>query len=219
MALGDILVSTDADTVHAPGWLRGIVAALAADPDAVAVAGPCRYDGGPAWTRWYPALLFGLVRRLYQLTGAVVYVSATNLAVRRSAFPGYDPEKSQGGDELDLLRRLRRRGPVLWDHRNVVTTSARRLQRGLLHSFFVTFVAQYLVEYGVSRLTGRSLFGTAPAVRPRPAAGLGVGGPAGAGPHPVPTASARLQLTSGTLPCPPSPANPASDRPEITVAG
>lgn len=170
VARGDILVSTDADadTVHPPSWLRDIVTALAADPDAVAVGGPCRYDDGRAWTRWYPVLLFGLVQWLFRLTGVVVYVTATNLAVRRSAFPGYNLQQTQGGDELDLLRRLRRQGRVLWDDGNAVTTSARRLQRGLLHSFFVSFLTYYLVAYGLNRLTRRSLLGTAPAIRSSP---------------------------------------------------
>ena len=56
-------------------------------------------------------LLFALVRRLYDWAGLVVYVSAANVAMRRTAFPGFDPAQTQGGDELDLLQRLRRAGP------------------------------------------------------------------------------------------------------------
>ncbi|SDS95673.1 Glycosyl transferase family 2 [Friedmanniella luteola] len=164
-ARGAIIVSTDADTVHPSGWLRTIDATFTARPDAVAVAGPCRYDDGPAWTRRYPALLFGLVATVAEATGRVTYVSATNLAVRRSAFPGYDLEQTQGGDELDLLRRLRPQGAVLWDRSNTVTTSARRLQRGALHGFVVSLLGRYLLTYAVNRLVRRRVLGTAPAVR------------------------------------------------------
>jgi glycosyltransferase involved in cell wall biosynthesis len=165
-AAGEILVSTDADTEHPRDWLRRIDATFRSRPGAVAVAGPCRYEGEHGWSKAYPALLFGLVARLYAWTGVVVYVSATNVAMRRTAFPGYDRTQTQGGDELDLLRRLRRVGPVVWDPRNVVTTSARRLQRGFLYNFFVTFLTYYLLGYAVNRLVRRRWFGMAPAVRP-----------------------------------------------------
>jgi hypothetical protein len=110
-------------------------------------------------------LLFGLVAKIYALTGFVFYVSATNIAFRRTAFPGYDLRLTQGGDELDLVRRLRRRGHVGWERKNVVTTSARRLQRGLLYNIFVSFFAYYLLAYWFNRLSQRQTFGMAPAFR------------------------------------------------------
>jgi glycosyltransferase involved in cell wall biosynthesis len=165
-AAGEILVSTDADTEHPQDWLRRIDETFRRCPQAVAVAGPCRYEGEHGWSKAYPALLFGLVWRLYDWTGLVVYLSATNLAMRRTAFPGYDRTQTQGGDELDLLRRLRHAGPVVWNPQNVVTTSARRLQRGFLYNFFVTFLTYYLLGYAVNRLARRRWFGMAPAVRP-----------------------------------------------------
>ena len=106
-----------------------------------------------------------MVAEVYALTGFVFYVSATNIAVRRNAFPGYDLKLTQGGDELDLVRRLRRRGQVSWERQNVVTTSARRLQRGLLYNFFVCFLVYYVLAYWFNRLSQRQTFGMAPAFR------------------------------------------------------
>jgi hypothetical protein len=131
----------------------------------VAVAGPCRYQDPSWWAKAYPTLLFGLVTVVYALTGFVFYVSATNIAVRRSAFPGYDLKLTQGGDELDLLRRVRRRGLISWEQQNVVTTSARRLQRGLFYNVFMTFLVYYLLAYWLNRLSQRQTFGMAPAFR------------------------------------------------------
>jgi glycosyltransferase involved in cell wall biosynthesis len=164
-ARGEIIISTDADTAQPPNWLRTIDCCFTASEQVVAVAGPCRYDNPSWWAKAYPTLLFGLVAVIYALTGFVVYVSATNIAVRRRAFPGYDLKLTQGGDELDLLRRLRRRGLVSWQQHNVVTTSARRLERGLLYNFFVTFVVYYLLAYWLNRLSQRQRFGMAPAFR------------------------------------------------------
>jgi glycosyltransferase involved in cell wall biosynthesis len=164
-AQGEIIISTDADTTQPSNWLRTIDCCFTASEQVVAVAGPCRYQNPSWWAKAYPTLLFGLVAVIYALTGFVFYVSATNIAVRRRAFPGYDLKLTQGGDELDLLRRLRRRGLVSWERHNVVTTSARRLERGLLYNFFVTFVVYYLLAYWLNRLSQRQRFGMAPAFR------------------------------------------------------
>ncbi|MFL6046485.1 MAG: glycosyltransferase family A protein [Propionibacteriaceae bacterium] len=164
-ARGEIIISTDADTTQPHDWLRTIDAGFAASDRVVAVAGPCRYENPSWWAKAYPTLLFGMVALIYALTGFVCYVSATNLAARRQAFPGYDLRLTQGGDELDLLRRLRRRGLVSWERRNVVNTSARRLERGLLYNFFMTFLVYYLLAYWLNRLSQRQTFGMAPAFR------------------------------------------------------
>ena len=86
--------------------------------------------------------------------------------MRRSAFPGYDLRLTQGGDEFDLLRRLRRRGKVVWDRRNVVVTSARRMQRGLIYNVFVSFFVYYFLGYLLNRISARRTIGMAPAFRP-----------------------------------------------------
>src|SRR5690242_5295975 len=48
-ALGDIVISADADTTYAPEWLAKIDRSFGADERIVAVVGPCRYVGGPMW--------------------------------------------------------------------------------------------------------------------------------------------------------------------------
>jgi hypothetical protein len=54
---------------------------------------------------------------------------------------------------------------LLFDKPSVVTTSARRLQRGLLYNLAVTLVFYYLGGYVVNSLTSRTVLGTAPAFR------------------------------------------------------
>ena len=163
-AAGEIMVSTDADTVHPASWLRSIDANFS-DSSVIAVAGPCRFENAEGWIKGYPGLLFSLVAQVFAMTGFVFYVSATNLAMRHTVFPGYDTKQTQGGDELDVLRRIRKRGVVVWDRNNVVTTSPRRLQCGFLYNFFVTFLTYYLIAYALNRLPGRRKLGIAPVVR------------------------------------------------------
>jgi glycosyltransferase involved in cell wall biosynthesis len=165
-ATGEIVVTTDADTVVPPGWLQRIDDQFQERPGAVAVAGPCVYASGPWWSGVWTWLLFGVVALVAAVTGRVLYVTATNLAFYRAAFDGYDTRLTQGGDELDALRRLRRRGEVVFVRRNPTFTSARRLARGLVHTLVVSLCFHYLLGYLVNRVTRRAVVGTAPAFRP-----------------------------------------------------
>jgi glycosyltransferase involved in cell wall biosynthesis len=171
-AHGEIVVSTDADTTFGRGWLSRIDAAFRDQPSRVAITGPCQFAEAPWWGRVYGVLLFGFVAWFHRLTGRVVYASATNIAFRRDSWPGYDTRATQGGDELDLLRRLRVRGRVDFDAGNPTSTSSRRLYRGLLYNLVVTCAFYYLTGYLVNRVCGRTVIGTAPHIRqagPRPA--------------------------------------------------
>jgi len=164
-ARGHVVVSTDADTVHPAGWLSRIDAQFG-NRDVVAVAGPCRYADPPWWARVVPPLWFAAIGTVHRLTGRVLYVTATNVAFRRAGFPGYDTRLTQGGDEVDLLRRLRRWGPVAWDASNPVLTSSRRMDQGLLHTLVVSYGYHYALDRALSRLAPGRAMGVAPAVRP-----------------------------------------------------
>lgn len=162
-ARGEIVVSTDADTRFLPGWLQRIEDGFI--DDVVAVAGPCRYADAPWWARIFPPLYFAALAARYRLTGRVGYITATNVAFRRADFPGYDTSLTQGGDEVDFLRRLRRRGRVVWDAGNPVSTSSRRMNQGLVHTVVVSYGYHYALNLAVNRVAARPLLGAAPAIR------------------------------------------------------
>jgi glycosyltransferase involved in cell wall biosynthesis len=162
---GEIVVSTDADTVYGRDWLSRIDAGFHADPGAVAVAGPCRFVDAPRWGRIYASGLFRSVNVLFRVTGRVPYVAAANVAFRKTAWHGYDTNATQGGDELGLLRSLRKRGKVLFDAANPVFTSSRRMRRGLAYNVAVTFLFYYVIGYALNRMSGRTVVGMAPSVR------------------------------------------------------
>ncbi len=164
-SLGEIIVSTDADTTFHESWLSRIDLAFSEHPRFVAVAGPCSFADAPWWGRIYPTLLFSAVAVIALLTGRVFYVTDTNISFRRAAWDGYDTRLTQGGDELDLLRRLRRRGKVAFLRDNPTSTSARRLQRGLFYNVFVSLFYYYFLAYLMNRISRRKLMRTAPAFR------------------------------------------------------
>jgi len=133
--------------------------------EVVAVVGPCRYKDGPRWGRVFARSLFGAVQAVYRATGRTYYVSATNIAFRRDRWTGYDVHLTQGGDELDLLRRMRHQGRVVYDHTNPTFTSGRRFTRGFFYNVFVCLFVFYLSAYVLNRVTGRRVIGSAPAFR------------------------------------------------------
>lgn len=171
-ARGELVVSTDADTVHPPDWLTRLDDQFRAVDGAVAVAGPCRYLDPPWWAVIFSRLWFAAIAVSYAALGRVFYITATNTAFVRAAFPGYDTNLTQGGDEADLLRRLSRRGRLVWDADNFVFTSSRRLDQGLLYTLLVSFGYYYALSYLLNRLSSRTVLGAAPAIRRQHAAAV-----------------------------------------------
>jgi len=162
---GEIIVSTDADTVHPRDWLTRLDAGFRTGPDVVAVAGPCVYGDPPWWAAVFPRLWFAAVAAVYAGFGRVFYLTATNVAFVRASFPGYDTTLTQGGDEVDLLRRFRGRGRIVWDANNSVVTSSRRMDQGLPCTLIVSYGYHYALSYVLNRLSTRDILGPAPAIR------------------------------------------------------
>ncbi len=167
-ANGEIIVSTDADTIFSKDWLTKINATFENNSKIVAVGGPCRYITGPRWGRIYTPFLFGSVFFLQFLIRHPFYLSATNIAFKKSEWEGYDVNLPQAGDEVDLLHKLRKRGRVKFIYNNSTYTSGRRLEQGLFYNLFVTFLFYYLTAYYLNRLFKREIIGSAPAFRKKP---------------------------------------------------
>ena len=81
-------------------------------------------------------------------------------------FRGYDITLTQGGDEVDLLRRLRRQGRGAGAPGNADRTSSRRLEEGLAHTVLVSYGYYYAAGHVVNRLARRRVVGAAPPIRP-----------------------------------------------------
>lgn len=165
IAKGEIIISTDADTTFPINWLASIDARFIKKPKAVAVCAPCHFVDAPLWGKLYSRILFGSIYLIHKLTGFVFYITATNTAFKKSAWEGYNTELPQGGDELDLLRKLRKKGKVIFSNNYAVYTSSRRLENGLLYNIFVTFGYYYLTAYYINRIFKKEVIGSYPAYR------------------------------------------------------
>jgi glycosyltransferase involved in cell wall biosynthesis len=163
-ARGKIIISTDADTTFSHSWLSKIDEKFK-QKGIIAVTGPCRFVDPPYWGKVYPPILFGTVSLLAKIIGRPFYITATNTAFKKSTWEGYDTTLTQGGDELDLLRKLKKQGKIVFNNANPTYTSSRRLNRGLFYNLFVTLIYYYLLEYFLSRIFKSNLIGSAPNIR------------------------------------------------------
>jgi glycosyltransferase involved in cell wall biosynthesis len=165
LAKATIVISTDADTTYNKNWLSNIHQAFDSHPEAVAIAGSPHFTDAPLWIYTIVWLITTFVRLVYAVTGSTFYVSAANFAFRKSAFDKYNTKLTQGGDEVYLLKQLKKKGKVVPIFNNPVFTSSRRIQRGFLYNIAVTWFMYYFIEYNLSRFTGRTVFGAYPAFR------------------------------------------------------
>lgn len=164
-AKGEIVISTDADTVFKKDWLEKIDKKFTQNDDLVAVCGSCRYIDGPWWGKIYTHFLFGYDYIYSIISGHPFYVTATNIAFKKKYFEGYDLSTMQGGDELYLLHSLRKYGKIKFLPFNPTLTSGRRLTRGLFYNIFVTFLYFYLGAYYLNKIFKKPVIGSAPAFR------------------------------------------------------
>ncbi|MCL5113111.1 MAG: glycosyltransferase [Patescibacteria group bacterium] len=161
----DIIISTDADTVFKANWLTRIDQEFKKDPKLIALAGPCKFMKGPWWSKIYPYFLFGYVYLYSKIFKNPCYITATNTAFKKAYFDGYNTSLTQGGDELDLLDRIKNKGKFKFIFSNPVYTSPRRLNRGMFYNIFVSFIYYYLIGYKINKKFNRQIIGMAPAYR------------------------------------------------------
>ncbi|MCX6795184.1 MAG: glycosyltransferase [Candidatus Falkowbacteria bacterium] len=165
VAKGEIIIQTDADTVYPAGWLNKIVETFSKHPEAVAVIGSFKFFDGPWWGKAFSGLLFGITNIIYKITGRLVYIPGANTAFKKKHFHGYDLTLDQGGDEVALLKALKKEGKIVFLRNNAVLTSARRLKKGLLYNIFVILIFYYIFDYTFRRITGRSIVSAFPRIR------------------------------------------------------
>ena len=92
--------------------------------------------------------------------GRAVYAVGTNVAFRRDAYArstGFDTGVLVGGDEMALFSALRKIGRTRFDLSLRVDTDGRRTQIGLARFLWEIVLLQYMINYPVYRLTGRTL--------------------------------------------------------------
>ena len=151
-ATGDILAYVDADTRPPAGWVEQIHRQFATREGLACLSGPYSfYDLTGIWNRistgWFVA-----AKPLYKMTGYMMV--GGNFAIRRDVLEkmgGFDEKIEFYGEDVDIGKRARQHGEVLFSAEFVMPTSARRMKH---HGFF-RIAMVYLANYLSIALRGR----------------------------------------------------------------
>jgi len=149
---GDILAYVDADTRPPAGWVEQISEQFATHADLACLSGPYSfYDltgiRNKVSTGWFVA-----AQPIYKLTGYMMV--GGNFAIRRQVLEkmgGFDSSIEFYGEDVDIGKRAKIHGKVLFSSRFVMPTSARRMKK----QGFARTAGIYLANYFSIMLRGR----------------------------------------------------------------
>lgn len=135
-AKGDVIFSTDADSIVPPNWIEDTMKILQ-DKDIIAVTGSPYLNDCKPWTNASFNLLFPPGMYGWRLTTGHYLICGFNFAVRKDAYRqsgGFNPSLN-AGEDVDISFKLAKVGKIAWGSPKV-WFSGRRFQKGLLRGVF-----------------------------------------------------------------------------------
>lgn len=137
-ANGEIIVSTDADTLHSVDWLTKIVQIFQNDEHLVAVGGLGEFYSGPKSAKLASQYLFYPFLVVDKLFSGGWNLSGFNMAVRKKAFEriGGFSTNLNIGEDIDLSKKLRKIGKIVISKDITVKLSGRRYKDGLIRGIW-----------------------------------------------------------------------------------
>jgi glycosyltransferase involved in cell wall biosynthesis len=126
-ASGAIIASTDADTVVPENWLESIAELFRQHPGAGTVAGHFQLYDGPAFVRFWIRVSLNLMPVILKVVPGLWNFGGFNFAVKKDVFEkigGFDMDRDFGED-IDLCRRLKKNGKVVFAPSLIVYASGR----------------------------------------------------------------------------------------------
>jgi len=138
-ATGDVVATTDADTVVPQNWISRIASVYEKRPDIVAVGGDIVFRDPGFFAKLLTRGILPLINRIDRKNPAGPHLWGANFSVRRRVFleaGGWSPRFNLQTD-TELSERLRKFGKVVLLEDLAVTTSSRRWNRSLLRSSFI----------------------------------------------------------------------------------
>ena len=159
-ASGKIIVGADADTIYPHDHLDRIAKDMREDEKIVAVGGGGLFESKPWWTHWGWRITYYILGKLYQYFALVIYVPAFNLSFRKDVFlkvGGYDTKLDFGGDEIDVLKKLKTMGKVLFDIQLHPNPSSRRAKEGFWKLIVQHTLIDYYLGYILAKVFGKAI--------------------------------------------------------------
>jgi glycosyltransferase involved in cell wall biosynthesis len=149
-ANGEIILSTDADTVVSPNWVEKLVNSLEKS-DAIAVSGTCKIADCNSVTNVIINFLQPFSMRLYKLFFGHYWLSGFSFAIYKNEYNrsgGFSP-KLNVQEDIDLSFNVSRIGKIKFIPDLPVIFSGRRFQKGLVKGLFPylsTFLNYFLYK-------------------------------------------------------------------------
>ncbi len=124
LATGDVIITTDADTVVPTDWLQGLKAHFE-QPDVVAVGGAYQACNKDKSLSYATSILDQILNVVFKKSLIPNKLSGVNSAIRRNALLHYGGfnENSWWSEDSELGWKLEKTGKVVYDPDNVVNTT------------------------------------------------------------------------------------------------
>ncbi len=151
-ATGDIIAYIDADTQPLAGWIEQIWEQFAARKNLACLSGPYSFYDLGAIRNAMSTVWFVAAQPLYKITGYMMV--GGNFAIRRDVLDkmgGFDSSIEFYGEDVDVGKRARKHGKVLFSTRFVMPTSGRRMTK----QGFAKMAGLYFTNYVSIMLRGK----------------------------------------------------------------
>lgn len=151
-ARGEILAYVDADTHPPAGWIEQIWEQFGKRPGLACLSGPYSFYDLSGFRNAVSSGWFVFARPLYAITGYMMV--GGNFAIRRDALEkmgGFDASIEFYGEDVDIGKRAKQQGKVLFHPRFVMPTSGRRMTK----QGFVKTAGIYFVNYFAIAMRGK----------------------------------------------------------------
>ncbi len=146
-AKGEIILSTDADTIHPTNWIEVLVNSF--DGNTVAVTGPCKINDCGFLSNTIFNIFQPTLMRVYRVIFGHYFLSGFNFAIKKEAYHqvhGFD-ENLNVMEDIDLSFQVSQVGKIKYVGKNTVIFSGRRFKRGVvkgLLEYLSPFLRYYL---------------------------------------------------------------------------
>jgi glycosyltransferase involved in cell wall biosynthesis len=141
---GDILAYVDADTLPPANWIEQIWEQFERKKDLACLSGPYSFYDLSGMRNKISTGWFVAARPLYGITGYMMV--GGNFAIRRDVLEkmgGFDSSIEFYGEDVDIAKRARKQGKVLFSPRFVMPTSGRRMKK----QGFAKIAGIYFINY------------------------------------------------------------------------
>lgn len=154
-ARGEIVVGADADNTYPADHLERIVGNFHKYQGTIGVVGGGIFEKHPFWGYYGWKFQYWVINIIFKLSGFVLYGPAFNMSFLRKKLleiGGYRTYLDYGGDEMDILERLRKVGRVIFDENLVSYASSRRLREGSIFKVFLHWIYYYYLNYFLAKI-------------------------------------------------------------------